>query len=477
MEERHRTLALTSAILFSFYYVYDVPAAMSKYLLGGQACRLALLYSAYALPNLVAPLVFGWTGAVRRPDTAIILCALVFIGQVVFTTGVATDSFAIMLAGRVIFGIGGESFTVLQNRLISRNFQGKELAFAMAFYINVARTGTITNFLVTPLLARISGSIAACCVGVFVSGMGLSLSIYSHQQIKNARIKPIEKRHKNEDNGYKDILKECKLELIIDCEYDNKNDVINTASLNSNTINNSLISQQPFVDSKITNETIRDNTPETNIDNTLFYNPPLKGPKAYHPAFIVLAITAFFLSAVWASFYNVAPLLLQARYSIGVVKSGRVMAILEGISIIASLLVSVFADLYGGKLIFIFIGGLLLIFSHIIILIRIGSHLLPICLLGLAGPLAACYWPCIPYLVSDETIGTGFAIISCVLNSAFLLAPIGVGALVRLDPTYTLVEFGMVIGSIMALGFIILLCYFNSFFLIGLNRKHYAINK
>jgi MFS family permease len=55
-----------------------------------------------------------------------------------------------MLAGRVIFGLGGESLSVAQSAIVSIWFKGKELSMALGMNISISRLGSVINGLVLP---------------------------------------------------------------------------------------------------------------------------------------------------------------------------------------------------------------------------------------------------------------------------------------------------------------------------------------
>lgn len=60
------------------------------------------------------------------------------------------DSFDQMLAGRVVFGMGGESMQVAQSSIISLWFKGKELAFALGLNLSIGRLGSVINGIIVP---------------------------------------------------------------------------------------------------------------------------------------------------------------------------------------------------------------------------------------------------------------------------------------------------------------------------------------
>jgi MFS family permease len=66
---------------------------------------------------------------------------MVLLGQILTAIGCSTRSMAIMLLGRLIFGLGGECIVVGQSAFISAWFQGREIAFALGFILSLSRIG------------------------------------------------------------------------------------------------------------------------------------------------------------------------------------------------------------------------------------------------------------------------------------------------------------------------------------------------
>jgi len=134
-----------------------------------------LLYTVYSLPNLLLPLIMGL--ATDRWGWRFLICGLsacVVLGNVVLSIGVGFGSWPTMIAGRVLFGLGGESIQVAQNCLLFRWFKGGELAFALAVNLSVARSGSVFNDFLSPWVAGRWGVHAAVgfgtllCLGSFV---------------------------------------------------------------------------------------------------------------------------------------------------------------------------------------------------------------------------------------------------------------------------------------------------------------------
>jgi MFS family permease len=83
----------------------------------------------------------------------ILFTSILTIGQFVFALGGAEVSYALMLTGRGIFGLGGECMSVAQSAIVSQWFKGQELSFAFGITLCVARVGSYINGLVLPAIA------------------------------------------------------------------------------------------------------------------------------------------------------------------------------------------------------------------------------------------------------------------------------------------------------------------------------------
>jgi MFS family permease len=96
------------------------------------------------------------------------------MGQFVFMLGGYQHNYNVMIAGRVIFGMGGESMAVAQSSIISAWFKGKELAFALGINLSVARLGSVANAALVPTIYDNKGLGPALMVGFLVCLFSLS---------------------------------------------------------------------------------------------------------------------------------------------------------------------------------------------------------------------------------------------------------------------------------------------------------------
>ncbi|XP_041985206.1 major facilitator superfamily domain-containing protein 1-like [Aricia agestis] len=148
---RFFALLLMCFLCFGSYFCYDTPGALGdhfKFDSGLNTSQFALLYSIYSWPNVVLCFIGGYLidrcFGVRLG--AIIYMSIVFIGAVVFALGVYINAFWLMIMGRFIFGIGGESLQVAVNNYVVLWFKGRELNMVFGLQLSFSRFGSTVNF-------------------------------------------------------------------------------------------------------------------------------------------------------------------------------------------------------------------------------------------------------------------------------------------------------------------------------------------
>jgi len=150
----HRIIALIMMCLLGFgsYFCFDNPGALQseiKDAMNITTSEFSNLYSWYAWPNVVLPIIGGFLmDSVFGIRLGTMLFAFIIIaGQLVFSFGAFLDRLWVMELGRFIFGIGGESLAVAQNTYAVAWFKGKELNMVFGFQLSIARVGSTVNFL------------------------------------------------------------------------------------------------------------------------------------------------------------------------------------------------------------------------------------------------------------------------------------------------------------------------------------------
>ncbi|KAI5168040.1 hypothetical protein NEIRO03_2377 [Nematocida sp. AWRm78] len=141
---------LSSVSLFFFFFAYDSPSPMytglEEIFGSGYSRYHSLLYSAYALPNLLLPLLFNLSGKPEQ-HTLLYTYSLIVLGQTVTTIGVGMKTFEWILAGRFIIGLGGESFTIVQSKVLASIFHTHEHGRIFGINLAIGRLGSILVYI------------------------------------------------------------------------------------------------------------------------------------------------------------------------------------------------------------------------------------------------------------------------------------------------------------------------------------------
>jgi len=136
-------LVVISLAMFGNYYVYDAVSPIADLLrdqLGFSDSRIGTLNAIYSFPNIIMVLIGGIIiDRIGVKKATLLFGALCFIGASITAS---TGEFAVMAAGRLIFGIGAESLIVSVTVGIARWFKGRELSFAFGVNLTIARLGS-----------------------------------------------------------------------------------------------------------------------------------------------------------------------------------------------------------------------------------------------------------------------------------------------------------------------------------------------
>ena len=138
-------LALVSLANYGNFYVYDSIGPVADLLQqqrGFSDSQIGMLNAIYSLPNIVLLLIGGMLvdrfGAARMMVWTAIICL----------AGTALTAFSLdfwnMAAGRLLFGIGAETFNIATMTAVVKYFSGRNLAFAVGASIAIGRAGSFS---------------------------------------------------------------------------------------------------------------------------------------------------------------------------------------------------------------------------------------------------------------------------------------------------------------------------------------------
>lgn len=158
----HRFMVLGFICFLSFgsYFCYDNPAALQSIIerdMHVNKEKFMNLYAWYSWPNVVMCFFGGFlidrVFGIRLGT--LVFSMFVMVGQVVFALGAYFNMFNLMIAGRFIFGIGGESLAVAQNTYAVGWFKGNELNMVFGLQLSFSRVGSTVNMnIMQPIYAK-----------------------------------------------------------------------------------------------------------------------------------------------------------------------------------------------------------------------------------------------------------------------------------------------------------------------------------
>ncbi|XP_010130982.1 PREDICTED: major facilitator superfamily domain-containing protein 1-like, partial [Buceros rhinoceros silvestris] len=238
---RFVVLLFNCLLTFGSYFCFDIPSVLQQQFQGNLTCphgthrnstghngtqgcveglgmtpaQYNLLYAIYAWTNAAVVILAGFLiDKLGNCFGVFVFSLLTVLGSSLFALGSHFKGspylLPLMLTGRLLFGSGNGSLTIVQNRITAFWFKGKELALAFGLTLSFSRLGSVLNFFFTQqfearfgmqwtlwagTLLCVLGFISALTVSVLdkvgVKQMGLDGVI--QQESKKVRIQDIQR--------------------------------------------------------------------------------------------------------------------------------------------------------------------------------------------------------------------------------------------------------------------------------------------
>ncbi|KAG0026121.1 hypothetical protein BGZ81_006608 [Podila clonocystis] len=458
---RWAILASGCLVLFGNYYAYDNPAALNQPLqqhlrLGDDeyAYVLNLLYTVYSVPNIVLPWISGY--AADRLGHRRIMCwasLVVVLGHMIVCLGVERRNVAMMIVGRVVFGMA-ESLGVVQAALTIKYFRGQELAMALGVNLCISRLGSVLNDVLTPLIWSRSNVVVAFWGGFVTCVVSLTSALVlvvldRWQERKSGD----HQRGQEGEVGHEEQVLGMEQEQ---AERDQEEKEGEKQELSAVTkAGGGRQSLDPSLESPL-KESFRDhdlghhhhstdaNVPKTGLANVAAKVKIIVRDMAGFTlsAWILLAM-ACLLVGVIVPFNSIHAGFLQMRwYHDDPKHAAQVTTVPDLLAAILVIPFGYFADHYGQKSWLFMLTGLLIGSAHVALgLFHLATPIPALVLLGLATAIMSLFQSAIPTLVTEEQIATVFGLYISGINFVLVVVPLIVAKLMTLDPaTYTHVE-------------------------------------
>ncbi|KAJ1336937.1 hypothetical protein BSLG_006697 [Batrachochytrium salamandrivorans] len=446
--------------MFGTYYAYDLPASLSTQLQHhlrasdtSYAWHQSLFYSAYSLPNIVLPLVGGLLTDMLGPHRLMLICAiLVTVGQIAFSAGATARVYTLMHLGRFIFGVGGESLAVVQSHITAKWFKDRELAFALGVNLGFARLGSVFNDVVSPYLAAmigVDGSIwfgTVTCLCSFFCALSLAEIDRTNLDVSRGSDSPY-----TNQNTCMGISADANVGTHpyrhVDQEEEEEEEeyvpTVGTEEIALVPLNQSRGSSMPCAAS----------SPESLPVNTnLVWR---MGQVSRNPLrFWLVCLIVCLLYATIVPFNTIHAAFLQSKwYPDNPAIAAQVMGIPDLLSAVLVPFVGSYVDYAGHRVKILIACSLSIMGVHFFFALAQASEwpspIPALSVLGVSYAFLLTLWACIPQIVDEAHLATGFGIATSLLNGSLTLFSIGVAALVNADRTYFATEifFAMCSGT------------------------------
>eukprot|EP01084_Bolivina_argentea_P278288 475331_1 len=382
---RSFVLVVVCISMLSYSYCYDNPAALqqelqSKYNLTN--IEYNLLYSAYTFPNFILPLFSGILTDFYGVDIMILTFFIfIVIGHGVFISGCIIYYYYLMLIGRVLFGIGCESFSLCVTALVYEYFNNKELSLALGLLLSLSRVGSSLNDFFTYYIYINTNNniILSISVGFILLIFCLLLIIIMLLYRYKARKKHAHEQVKLYTHAH---LKRTESVVQVSCVYIKHFDLL---------------------------------------------------------YWIIVLICGLIYSAV-LSFMNIGNDFLQTHYHFNHHQSNLLLMIPYMIAAVFTPFIGYYSDKIGRRSYMLLVSTIILMLSHFIFLVTDESYqclsIIGLCGLGIAYSIfCAVIWPSIGFIIQDSLIGTGYAIPIVFYNILLTVFYLLVGALTRNSDT------------------------------------------
>ncbi|KAG0098036.1 hypothetical protein BGZ93_001328 [Podila epicladia] len=445
---RWAILASGCLVLFGNYYAYDNPAALNQPLQAHlrladdeYAYVLNLLYTVYSVPNILLPWISGYA-ADHLGHRRIMCCVsvVVVLGHMIVCLGVERRNVAVMIVGRVVFGMA-ESLGVVQAALTIKYFRGQELAMALGVNLCVSRLGSVLNDVLTPLIWSRSNVIVAfwggfvTCVASLMSALVLVVLDRWQERRLGHQQREWEGEVGYEEQGHEQEQEDEKLELSAVTKPGGEQSL--DPSLESP-------SKESFSDHDHGHHSVNTNVPKSGLAKlAVRVKKIVRDMAGFTLSAWILLVMACLLVGVIVPFNSIHAGFLQMRwYHDDPKHAAQVTTVPDLLAAVLVIPFGYFADHYGQKSWLFMVTGLLIGSAHVALgLFRLATPIPALVLLGIATAIMSLFQSAIPTLVTEEQIATVFGLYISGINFVLVVIPLIVAKLMTLDPaTYTHVE-------------------------------------
>ncbi|KAJ1088043.1 hypothetical protein NDU88_001202 [Pleurodeles waltl] len=366
-------LGLMCFLGFGSYFCYDNPAALQIQVQADMKVNTAefmQLYAWYSWPNVVLCFFGGFlidrVFGIRLGT--VIFSLFVCVGQVVFAVGALVNAFWLMEAGRLIFGIGGESLAVAQNTYAVSWFKGKELNLVFGLQLSMARVGSTVNMNV---MALVYGRVMAMVGSAGYTTLGITLMIGAVTCIFSLMCALI--------LGYLDR----RAEKLLNKEQGKTGEVIKLTDVKDFSLS----------------------------------------------LWLIFLICVFYYVAVFP-FIGLGKVFFIEKFNFSPQQAGAINSVVYIISAPLSPLFGILVDRTGRNIVWVMCAIVTTLAAHIMLAFTFWNPWIAMVFLGISYSLLACaLWPMVAFVVPEHQLGTAYGFMQSIQNLGLAIVAIAAGAI------------------------------------------------
>ncbi|ORZ30756.1 major facilitator superfamily domain-containing protein [Catenaria anguillulae PL171] len=158
-----RLFAFSCTLLIGFgsHYSAHVVSALKASIkadLGINNAQYGVLQAAVSLVNTIIPVIGGrFIDTFGVSNGSIVSCTLIMLGGLLFALSAHAQSFALMVMGRLLYGLGSMTVITVQHTILAHWFRGTALAVTVGVQIATSRLASFLATLVTVPIKNVTG--------------------------------------------------------------------------------------------------------------------------------------------------------------------------------------------------------------------------------------------------------------------------------------------------------------------------------
>lgn len=451
------------------FYVFDFPQSLAQpiqHRLKVRPYKLEMLYTAYALPNLVfTPLIGIYLEKVGLWISSITFAILIIIGQGLCLYGIMTNNYWYLIAGRAFYGVGGEGNVITFPAINEYWFRGKILSFANGILQASVFSVMLAGNYFSPKLFIWANNLELpfqvflyMCLGSFAAVL-----VYSYIQINCSQYRDLfvslgcnDNQETDEPEGDTKNIVETEDSYILRKDHSkNHNLISDEGKTHKESYKNSISSENGLMNTK---KSISEEPPQVPFGFKAIFK--------LSRYFWMLSLIFLFLSNAYFQLTNITSEMAIKRFGSTYEKAQNLTILVPLGVIVGTPIISLLLQLFGKKALALTLGSLLLTLNYLLMYsLKENSPLTGVCffMVGMGySVLQSTIHVCVAIVVPSQGIGMAYSLLSFIENFGLITFPMLFSIFTEKKSVEGYNQCIIALGSISAVSFLVCLVLYRS---------------